>query len=302
MGSSVFISYCHEQAEWVRRRLVSVLRASGLEILIDHEQFVPGRALPTQIYSSQKLADHQLLIFSPGYMQSKYCMVEMERAVEMDPDFKKGKVIPIKRVAVELPEVFHSSDPLYIDFNDDSLLEPWDLLLSSCGSQMAAVATSWLVARDEVERLLQRGESVNFVVDGSVEWRELISDLQKGELDDLKVVDLERPVTVSRRGLIGEILRVLGSTTPVPDEPYDLEELERFITLGSRRRLALVHFDMAAYRDTYGVDFFAALRYLVTETSNLVLLIQSRRSFESLLPRDHPLSNLPLLQVRLGAR
>ena len=50
----------------------------------------------------------------------------------------------------------------------------------------------------------------------------------------------------------------------------------------------------------YGVDLCATLRDLV-ERRQLVLLIQSRRGFVELLPKDHPLSSLTQLQtVELG--
>lgn len=299
---SAFVSYCHDQAEWVRTRLVPILRAGGINVLIDHERFTPGRSLPLQISQTQEAAFFQILVISNGYIESAYCMKEMRQAVSMDPNFQKGIIIPIKLAPVQLPEEIRSSDPLYLDFTDDKAHEPWDLLLNACGSKMVAQPPKWLFARDEIKRLIRRGASVNFVVDGPVEWRQLISNLQSEEPLDLKVVNLEKPATISRRGLVKEIMSALGGDQIVPDEPNDLEELERFIELKPRNNLALIHFDLAAYRDAYGVDFFAALRYLVTETSNLVLLVQSRRPFATLLPRDHPLSDLSLLQVRLEAR
>ena len=40
-----------------------------------------------------------MLVFSPDYLNSPYCVHEMERAIQRDPKFARGIVIPIKRVA-----------------------------------------------------------------------------------------------------------------------------------------------------------------------------------------------------------
>jgi hypothetical protein len=66
-------------------------------------------------------------------------------------------------------------------------------------------------------------------------------------------------------------------TASVPPEPEDLGELDRFLSARRRSLLALNHFDLAAHRPVYGVDLFAALRYLVMDSRHLVLLVQSRQ-------------------------
>jgi hypothetical protein len=43
MGKSVFISYSHQQGEWVWNALVPCLKAGGAEVLIDRERFEAGR-------------------------------------------------------------------------------------------------------------------------------------------------------------------------------------------------------------------------------------------------------------------
>ncbi len=70
---------------------------------------------------------------------------------------------------------------------------------------------------------------------------ELLDDLRRAELADLVTVNLEKPATASRRGLVEEILRAFGMTAPVPSEPEDLKELDRFLSARNRNRLALTH-------------------------------------------------------------
>jgi hypothetical protein len=293
----VFVSYSHKQGDWVWDRLVPVLKAGGAEVLIDRERFTAGRALFDQIDATQDTADVHVLVLSPDYLASSACCHEMERAVARDPRFEHGIVIPVKRAEVTLPDSISVPNPLYVDLTDDSVASAWDRLLQACNADLGTDAPSWLDARDETRRFLERGQSVNLVVNGDVEWRGLLSDLQRGALADLALVDLGKGVAASRRGLVSEILRAFGMTATVPAEPDDLAELDRFLSARTRSRLVLTHFDLATGRPAYGVDLFAALRYLVMDSRKLVLLVQSRRPFAALLPVGHPLSEITGLQT-----
>lgn len=298
----VFVSYSHCQGAWVLDRLVPVLRAGGAEVLIDHERFTAGRELRGQMDATQNGADVNVLVLSPEYLASASCVYEMERSIARDPRFENGAVVPVRRVEVELPEAIRQPDPLLVDLTDDRAAPAWDLLLRASGADLGTDAPSWLAARDEMRRFLERGQSVNLVVDGDVAWRELLADLQRENLADLVQVNLEKPATASRRGLAAEILRAFGMTAPVPPEPEDLVELDRFLSARQQSRLALTHFDLAAHRPAYGIDLFAALRYLVMDSRQLVLLVQSRRPFVTLLPEGHPLSAIDLKTVELRGR
>ena len=116
----------------------------------------------------------------------------------------------------------------------------------------------------------------------------------------LGCVDLERPGAVSRPGLVGLMLQAMGQRQPVTDKPHDLEVLDRALNAATELpRLALLHFDMAVPRlGEYGRDLFAAVRNLIEER-RLVLLVQSRRPFMQLVPREHPLSMVQLNTVEL---
>jgi hypothetical protein len=301
-STKTFVSYSHRQGEWVWDRLVPVLKAAGVEVVIDRERFAAGRGVLGQMDAAQAAADLNILVLSPDYLASDCCIHEMECAVARDPQFEKGLVVPVKRVEIELPGIIQRCDPLYADLTDDSSAQSWDFLLRACNADLGSDAPSWLAARDETRRFLDRGRSVNLVVDGDVAWRELLADLPRGELADLAMVNLERPAAASRRGLIAEIVRALGMPADVPPEPEDLVELDRLLSARRRSRLALTHFDLALHRPAYDVNFFAALRYLVMDSRQLVLLVQSRRPFAALLPAGHPLSEIDLQTVVLRGR
>jgi hypothetical protein len=58
----VFVSYSHQQGEWVRDHLVPVLKASGPQILIDWERLRAGYAVVGEMAATQDEADRHLLV------------------------------------------------------------------------------------------------------------------------------------------------------------------------------------------------------------------------------------------------
>ncbi len=299
MSKKVFISYSHQQGEWVWNRLVPCLRAGGAEVLIDRERFEVGKTLYGQMDAVQDTADASVLVLSPQFLSSAPCCHEMERAIALDPRFERGSVIPVIRQQCPLPDLLKGPNPLYVDLRKDHESQPWDLLLSGCGADLGTDAPHWLAVSDDLQRLLERGQSVNLLVLGDkVVWRPLVARLQ---LPRLGIVDLQPGRTASRRLLVREILRSLGARGRVPPEPEDLAELDRVLDKSERSWLALTHSDLVPYRN-YGVDLFAALRYHLTESRRLVLLIQSHKPFATLLPEDHPLSNVDVKTVELRGR
>ena len=294
MPKSVFISYSRKQGEWVWDRLVPCLKAGGADVLIDREHFEAARALNRQEHEVQDRAELSVLVLSPEYLVSGYCQREMERAIQRDPEFKDGVTIPVKRVACDLPAAIRRPDPLYVDLTDDQKENPWDLLLRKCEADLGTPAPQWLKARDDIRRYLTRGESVNLTVQGKVRWKPLIDDLRRDpSLAGLREVDLRNPETYARKALVETILAACGIPGPVPDKPHDLVELGRALRLRhGAAHLALTHFDHVTHRTDYEIDLFSALRYQMTESRKLVLLIQSQKPFQNLLPKEHPLSSI----------
>jgi hypothetical protein len=220
MSRTVFVSYSHQQGDWVWDRLISCLKAGGAEVLIDREQFEAARGLYKQVDDVQDRAALNVLVFSPDYLISKFCRHEMKRALRRDPKFDQGIAIPVKRVECELPPAIMRWNPLCVDLRDDQDANQWDYLLKKCDADLGTTAPEWLRVRDELRRHLGRGESVNLIVGADVRWRPLIEDLRRDSpLAELGVVDLYNPVTASRPGLVGAILQECGVTGSVPDKP-----------------------------------------------------------------------------------
>ncbi len=175
-------------------------------------------------------------------------------------------------------------------------------MLDGCAADLGTTAPAWLTARDEVASEIDHGYSVNLVTLGEdLAWWELVEDLRDNRLPGLAVVDLQKPHTIERTGLCEEILRALGMKgVDLPKKPKDLARFTDHLEgLGRMVRVALVNFDIAVSRKDYDANFYATLRWLITERRNLILLAQSHRPFDLLLPKDNPLSGLDLKTVEL---
>ena len=259
----VFVSYNHAQRDWVRDRLEPCLKAGGAGVLIDSRNFVAGPALMGQMDATQDKADRQILVLSEQYLSSPMCLHEMERAISVDPTFARQIVIPVRRDDAPLPDGIKHPNPLFVDLRDDSDADQWEHLLGACDATLGATAPDWIAARDEALRLLERDQSVNLVIKGSVRWQGLINDLAARPALKLARVDLQDPATVPRRGLIEAMLGALGVHCVVLPPPEDLPQLGQMLATLGRSRMALYHFDLVRYRPDYDPNLFAALRYIV---------------------------------------
>jgi hypothetical protein len=300
--TTVFISYCHKQGQWIWERLVLCLKAGGANVLIDRERFKVGKALVGQMDAIQDQAEKHVLVLSEPYLKSKYCRHEMNRALKCDQKFQHGIVLPVLRERCTLPtSISRWNPPLLVDLRDDKQPDPWNALLRQCGANLGATAPDWLAARDGLVQYLERCQSVNLLVKGNVAWYELLIHITKDHIPMLAMVNLERGATASRRGLLIEILKALGIKTPLPDTPDDLAVFERILLARKEvARVALIRFDLTANRPIeYDVNLFASLRYLLTDARKLVLLVESRIPFDALLPKDHPLSTIDIKTIIL---
>jgi hypothetical protein len=277
-----------------------VLKASGCNILIDWERFRAGFAVLGQMDATQDRADRHVLILTGDYLASDYCRHEMERAIRLDPDFTKGRVIPTKLDDSHLPRTIKKPNPLYVDLRDADAADQWQLLIEQCGGELGMNPPAWLAALDKAKRHLERGECVNVQVNGEVDWRAWLDQLRQTRFSKLEIVDLENPAAVSRNGLIGEMLRVTGRSRAIPSPPDDLPELAKAFADGRRSYVAFVHFHRVAERRHYGMDLFSSLRFMVMDARQLVLLVQTRQPVATLLPPGHELSKIDFKTVELG--
>ena len=168
---TIFISYARADECWVHNRLIPILDAAGGKVLVDKERFKPGRKLIDEMNGTQDMASRHLLVLTKAFHRSDYCKHEMKRAIEDDPDFKDGKVLPVKRDAAPMPATLKGraklgDSTLYVDLQDDSDADQWNKLIENAGRRLALSGTdapTWLTALDRAQIHLERGESVNLV-------------------------------------------------------------------------------------------------------------------------------------------
>ncbi len=299
--AKIFTSYSHKQEEWVIDRLVPPLKAGGADVLIDRERFKLGKSVIGQMDAIQDQADKHLLVLSEDYLNSDYCMHELKRAIKLDPKFERGVVLPVLRENCILPAKITRPNPIYADLRDDKNPDPWKLLFNQCNADLGTAVTSWLKARDDTVRFLDRGESVNLWVKGNgVKWRAMWDHIADNHFPTLKrSIDLERGAVATRPALLAKILEALNLPSSLPKEPIneDLVEFDRIMSNNQQvARVAMYHFDFVIQRDYYDPELFGALRSLM-ESRKLTLLVQSCTPFHTLLPRDHPWSNITSIKT-----
>jgi TIR domain len=309
--TKIFVSYSHTQGEWVASCLVPVLRAGGAEVLIDWERFKGGTAVVGQMDKVQDQADVQLVCLSAEYLASDYCRREMRRAISRDPNFarglddriKRGLVVPIRLDGTTWPAEITDPNPIFVDLRDSTVAsDSWQLLMKPCRVNLGITAQAWLSARDDIVRYLQRGQSVNLLVKHEgIAWEFLVQDIVRERAAPMAWIDLQEPSTSTRHGLLNRILERLGARETVRQAPNDLADFERiFTTMPKPSKVSICNFDLAPHRKRYGLDLYASLRWMIANTRQLVLLVQSRTPFNALLPRDNPLSKIDIKTVRLG--
>ena len=298
MAPSVFVSYRHHQKDWVHGRLLPVLRAAGVDVRHDGE-FVGGERVVGQMNALQDAAERSLLVLTPEYLESPACLHEMRRAVAKDPDLTQGLTLPVVRGAGPLPPELGDSfgAALRRDLQDDGDAASWDLLLRDLvNGDLGVEVPHWLEVLEDVELALAGGTSVSLQVQGRAAWEALLEEVKRRFARDLVDIDLESASTFARPDLVRTVLRGLRVQKPVPEPPRDLLPLEEVLIERDSTWLVLRHFDAVRHMAGGDYHFFAALRSLI-QRRKLTVLFQTRKPFATLLPADHPMSEINSLRT-----
>ena len=138
----VFISYrwVDPDQTWVREQLAPALRNSGLEVLLDVDDFVPGRDLILEMSRAGRESRHVLCVLSPDYFDgNRMVAFESLMARRLDPSGSQPGLIPLVLRSSELPEWLRGLIPL--DWTDPNYhAREWRKLLKVLGAPVEGPA------------------------------------------------------------------------------------------------------------------------------------------------------------------
>jgi formylglycine-generating enzyme required for sulfatase activity len=134
----VFVSYSHEDEQWVQKELLPRLNSAGLKVCIDSESYQPGepfeagtpviRAIEKAILVSHKT----ICVFSHTYRESEWCELEDILISSLDPSGRDKRLLPILLKPCELPQRIKAR--LYVDFTPlGAHDQAWGRLLAALG-------------------------------------------------------------------------------------------------------------------------------------------------------------------------
>jgi hypothetical protein len=132
----VFISYrwVDPDQRWVREQLTPALRNGGLAVLLDVDDFVPGRDLILEMTRAGHESRRVLCVLSPDYFDgNRMVAFESLMARRLDPSGSEPGLIPLVLRPTELPEWLRGLIP--IDWTDPSNhAREWRKLLKVLGA------------------------------------------------------------------------------------------------------------------------------------------------------------------------
>lgn len=99
----VFISYSHNDKEWVRGWLVPRLKSAGLSVCIDHEAFEIGVPAMVNMEQAAAASRHVLLVLTPAWVASEWTNFESLLAQTSDPIGLRQRTLPLLRERCTIP-------------------------------------------------------------------------------------------------------------------------------------------------------------------------------------------------------
>lgn len=117
----VFISYSHQDQDWVRRELLPLLEKERLRVCIDFRDFRFGAPLLKEMEIAALRSRKTLLILTPAYLESEHAEFESMITHSFDPAARKRSLIPVLLKTCNLPRRYRAL--MYVDLTDPSLVD-----------------------------------------------------------------------------------------------------------------------------------------------------------------------------------
>ncbi|MBN2442185.1 MAG: toll/interleukin-1 receptor domain-containing protein, partial [Spirochaetales bacterium] len=117
----VFISYSTRDREWVTKYLLAGLEDKGIPCHIDYRDFEIGPPILINIEKAFEQCSATIVVYSPGWVESKWALFEAMMLQTGDPINLKKKMLPIMLEKCEVPKRLQIFT--YADFTDK---KEWD--------------------------------------------------------------------------------------------------------------------------------------------------------------------------------
>ena len=124
----VFISYSHNDEDWVVNTLLPAIEDAGLKACIDFRDFTPGKPSRVNMREACKQSAYTLLVMTPAWMASEWAAFEALLSFLHDPSGKHQRTVPFLLEDCDIPEDIQIFT--YIDFTREDREEiAWKQLL-----------------------------------------------------------------------------------------------------------------------------------------------------------------------------
>lgn len=117
----VFISYSHNDKEWVKDWLLPHLESAGIRICIDYRDFKIGLPALDNMADAAVKSSKTLFVMTPNWTVSEFSQFEALVTQTIDPIGRKGRLLPLMLKDSDLPARLQLLT--YADFKDPS---NWD--------------------------------------------------------------------------------------------------------------------------------------------------------------------------------
>lgn len=128
----VFISYSHQDRQWVDDVLRARLEEAGLKVCIDHRDFPGGIRSMQNMEEGVGRSRYVVVVLTPAWVGSEWCSAEADLVLMEDPNNKRRRLVPLMLIDCQAPKWLQKFS--YRNFRDEtSHASEWPLLLRDLG-------------------------------------------------------------------------------------------------------------------------------------------------------------------------
>jgi hypothetical protein len=122
----IFISYSHDDSDWVREELIVNLETHGFSVFADYRDIRSGSLFLESIEAAVLGSRRVIAVLTPAYLLSEWGRLENVMAQTLDPGATQRRIVPVLRQDCVIPIRLRVLQ--YRDLRDDDP-EEWARLI-----------------------------------------------------------------------------------------------------------------------------------------------------------------------------